>query len=90
MLADLFQTSPQNLTLHLKTLYSEGEIAPEATCKSYLQVRSEGERQVRGTVKFYNFDAILAVGYRVRLAAAHSSADGPRNVCASIWSRASP
>jgi hypothetical protein len=66
MMADLFQTSPQNITLHLKALYAEGEIAPEATCKSYLQVRSEGERQVRRTVKFYNLDAILAVGYRVR------------------------
>ena len=66
MMAELFQTSPQNITLHLKALYADGEIAPEATCKSYLQVRSEGERQVRRTVKFYNLDAILGVGYRVR------------------------
>ncbi len=66
MMAELFQTSPQNITLHLKALYSEGGIATEATCKSYLQVRSEGGRQVRRTVKFYNLDAILAVGYRVR------------------------
>ena len=66
MMAELFQTSPQNITLHLKALYAEGEITSEATCKSYLQVRSEGERQVRRTVKFYNLDAILAVGYRVR------------------------
>ena len=66
MMAELFQTSPQNITLHLKALDSEGEISPEATCKSYLQVRSERERQVRRTVKFYNLDAILAVGYRVR------------------------
>lgn len=65
-MAQLLQTSPQNITLHLKALYAEGEITPEATCKSYLQVRSEGERQVRRTVKFYNLDAILAVGYRVR------------------------
>ncbi len=62
MMAELFQTSPQNITLHLKALYAEGEIAPEATCKSYLQVRLEGERQVRRTVKFYNLDAILGVG----------------------------
>ena len=66
MMAELFQTSPQNITLHLKALYAEREITQEATCKSYLQVRSEGERQVRRTVKFYNLDAILAVGYRVR------------------------
>lgn len=67
-MAELFQTSPQNITLHLKALYAEGEIALEATCKSYLQVRSEGLRQVRRSVKFYNLDAILAVGYRVRSA----------------------
>ncbi len=66
MMAELFQTSPQNITLHLKALYSEGEISPEVTCKNYLQVRPEGERQVRRSVKFYNLDAILAVGYRVR------------------------
>lgn len=66
MMAELFQTTPQNITLHLKALCSEGEIVPEATCKSYLQVRPEGERQVRRTVKFYSLDAVLAVGYRVR------------------------
>lgn len=66
MMADLFQTTPQNVTLHLKALAAEGEIDPAATCKSYLQVRTEGTRQVRRAVRFYNLDAILAVGYRVR------------------------
>ena len=66
MMAELFQTSPQNITLHLKALYAEGEIVPEATCKNYLQVQSEAGRPVRRNVKFYNLDAILAVGYRVR------------------------
>jgi hypothetical protein len=66
MMAELFQTSPQNITLHLKALYAEGEITPDATCKSYLQVRPEGKRQVRRTVNFYNLDAIRTVGYRVR------------------------
>ncbi len=65
-MAELFQTTPQNITLHLKALYAEGEILQEATCKSHLQVRSEGDRQVRRSVRFYNLDAILAVGYRVR------------------------
>ena len=64
MMAELFQTSPQNITPHLKALCAEGKITPETTCRSYLQVRAEGERQVRRTVKFYNLDAILAVGYR--------------------------
>lgn len=68
MMAELFQTTPQNITLHLKALYAEGEIATEATCKSYLQVQFEAGRQVRRNVKFYNLDAILAVGYRVRSA----------------------
>jgi len=66
LMAELFQTTPQNVTQHLKALYDEGEIEEEATCKSYLQVRSEGQRQVRRRVKHYNLDAILAVGYRVR------------------------
>jgi hypothetical protein len=66
LMADLFQTTPQNITIHLKALYEEGEIEEAATCKDYLQVRDEGGRQVRRTLKHYNLDAILAVGYRVR------------------------
>lgn len=66
LMAELFQTSPQNITLHLKALYSEGEIVDQATCKEYLQVRQEGTREVRRSVKHYSLDAILAVGYRVR------------------------
>ena len=48
LMADLFQTPPQNITLHLKALYQEGEIVESATCKGYLQVRTEGAREVRG------------------------------------------
>ncbi len=66
LMAELFQTTPQNITLHLKALYAEGEIEEASTCKDYLQVRPEGSRQVHRTVKYYNLDAILAVGYRVR------------------------
>lgn len=65
-MSELFQTTPQNITLHLKALYAEGEIMQDATCKEYLQVRSEGTRSVQRSVKYYNLDAILAVGYRVR------------------------
>ncbi|MBF0311699.1 MAG: virulence RhuM family protein [Magnetococcales bacterium] len=68
LMAQLFQTSPQNVTLHLQALYEEGEIEKGATCKDYLHVRQEGARTVRRTVKHYNLDAILAVGYRVRSA----------------------
>jgi len=65
-MADLFQTSPQNITLHIKSIYEEGEQTPEATCKEYLQVRQEGARQIQRALKHYNLDMILAVGYRVR------------------------
>lgn len=68
LMAELFQTTPQNITLHLKALYTEGEIDSAATCKEYLQVRAEGSRQVRRSVRYYNLEAILAVGYRVRSA----------------------
>ncbi|MCU0692204.1 MAG: hypothetical protein MUF54_12465, partial [Polyangiaceae bacterium] len=46
-MADLFQTTPQNVTLHLKAIFQEGELAEEATCKESLQVRRQGKRQVR-------------------------------------------
>jgi hypothetical protein len=64
-MAELFQTTPQNITLHLKGIYSEGELSEEATCKENLQVQSEGNRQVERSRKFYNLPVILAVGYRV-------------------------
>lgn len=66
LIAELFQTTPQNITLHLKALYDEGEIDEAATCKEFLQVRLEGSRAVRRAVKHYNLDVILAIGYRVR------------------------
>lgn len=64
-MAELFQTTPQNITLHLKSIYSQGELDEEATCKSYLQVRREGTREVRRELRHYNLEAIIAVGYRV-------------------------
>lgn len=67
-IATLFQTTPQNITQHFKAIYAEGEADPEATCKSGLQVRQEGGRQVRRTVRHYSLEVILAVGYRARSA----------------------
>jgi len=67
-MAELFQTTPQNITLHIQSIYEEGEQTPEATCKEYLQVRQVGERRVKRALKHYNLDIILAVGYRVRSA----------------------
>jgi hypothetical protein len=65
-IAELFQTTPQNVTLHLKAIFSEGELAEGATCKDYLQVRHEGSREVARQLRHYRLEAILAVGYRVR------------------------
>lgn len=45
-IAELFQTTPQNVTLHLKAIFDEGELEEGATCKDYLQVRQEGSREV--------------------------------------------
>ena len=47
-IAELFETTPQNVTLHLKAIFAEGELVESATCKDYLQVRSEGERHQFG------------------------------------------
>lgn len=65
-LAQLYQTSPQNITLHIKNIYLDGELDEASTCKDYLQVQTEGSRSVQRTVKIYNLDMILAIGYRVR------------------------
>jgi hypothetical protein len=65
-IAELFQTSVPNINLHLKAIYSEDELTPAATIKSYLIVRIEGARQISRAVLHYSLPAILAVGYRVR------------------------
>ncbi len=65
-MADLFQTTSRNVTLHLKAIFAEGELAEAATCKDYLQVRAEGGREVARQLRHYRVEAILAVGYRVR------------------------
>jgi hypothetical protein len=67
-MAELFQTSVQNIELHLRRIYAEAELVPEATIKSYLIVRPEGARRVARTIQHYSLPAILAVGFRVRSA----------------------
>lgn len=61
-IAELYQTTPQNITQHLKAIYAEGELDEAATCKPYLQVRQEGGRAVSRNTKHYRLEAILAVG----------------------------
>lgn len=65
-IAELMQTTTQNITIHLKAIYEEGELNELATCKEYLQVRQEGKRQINRHLKHYNLEAIIAVGYRVK------------------------
>lgn len=66
LMAELFQTTVPNINLHIKNIYEEAELLPEATIKECLIVRQEGSRQVKRAVKFYNLGMIIAVGYRVR------------------------
>ena len=65
-MAELYQTTPQNITTHIKNIYKDHELSEEATCKDYLQVQIEGNREVQRVRKLYNLEMILAVGYRVR------------------------
>ncbi len=68
LIAELFQVTVPNVSQHLKAIYEDGELQPQATVKQYLIVQTEGTRQVSRLVDHYNLDAILAVGYRVRSA----------------------
>lgn len=65
-LADLYQSTPQNITQHVRAIYETGELREEATCKPYLQVRQERGRQVSRSLKHYNLEMVLAIGYRVK------------------------
>ena len=65
-IAELFQATKQNISLHLKNIFEDGELSPAATVKESLTVQTEGNRDVQRKVTLYNLDAILAVGYRVR------------------------
>jgi hypothetical protein len=69
-MAELFQTTQQNISLHLQNIYEEGELQRAATHKEFLSVRQEGGRSVQRRVEFYNLDAIISVGYRVKSAVA--------------------
>jgi hypothetical protein len=66
MMAELYQTSKQNVSHHIQNIFDEGELQPEATVKKYLTVQQEGTRQVRRNLDYYNLDMIISVGYRVK------------------------
>ncbi len=65
-MAMLFQCSADNISLHLKNIYDEGELEHGATAEDFSVVRLEGKRQVKRKLTFYNLDMIISVGYRVK------------------------
>ena len=64
-MAEVFDTSTDNISLHLKNIFADGEMTEESTTEDFSVVRQEGQRWVRRRVRHYNLDAILSVGYRV-------------------------
>ena len=66
MMSDLFHTTIPNINMHLKNVYEDGELIEEATVKIFLIVQSEGKREVKRSQKYYNLDAIISVGYRIK------------------------
>ena len=77
-MAELFEKTPQNITMHIGNAYKEGELEKESTCKEYLQVQQEGKRKVSRKVKYYDLDVIISVGYRVK---------SKRGTAFRIWAR---
>lgn len=65
-IAELFEVTPQAVTQHIRAIYDEGEFAEAATCKPFLQVRTEGARAVSRQIAHYALPMILAIGFRVR------------------------
>ena len=71
-LVSLYQTSRQNIEKHIKHIYEEGELDVNRTCNKKLQVQTEGKRQVKRAVAYYNLKMIIAIGYRVKSSVATS------------------
>lgn len=65
-MAQLFDTSADNISLHLKNIYAEGELDEQATTEDFSVVRTEGSRKVTRQIKHYNLDAVISTGYRVK------------------------
>ena len=65
-MSELYDTTTQNITMHLKAVFSEGELREISTCKEFLQVQQEDKRKVKRRQKHYNLDAIISIGYRIK------------------------
>ena len=77
-MAELFQKTSQNITMHIRNAYREGELEEISTCKEFLQVQYEGNRKVTRKIKFYDLDVVISVGYRVK---------SKRGTAFRIWAR---
>ena len=77
-MVELFQTTKQNVSLHVGNVFKEGELEQKSTVKEYLTDQKEGERKVSRKVKYYNLDVIISVGYRVK---------SKRGTAFRIWAR---
>ena len=64
-LAEIYKTSRENITMHISNIYKDKEL-PDSTCKKFLQVQKEGNRNVKRSIEHYNLDMIIALGYRVQ------------------------
>jgi len=64
-IARIFGVTPQNITIHLKRIFKQGELKVASTCKESLQVQTEGKRKIKRKLKEYNLDVLIAVGYRI-------------------------
>lgn len=65
-MADLYDTTKQNISLHIKNIYDEEELIENSTVKEFLTVQKEGNRNVERKVKYYNLDMIISLGYRIK------------------------
>lgn len=65
-LAEIYQTTQQNISLHIENIYNDGELPKEGTHKYFLLVQQEGSRQVKREIEHYNLDVIIAIGYRIQ------------------------
>ena len=65
VMANLYDTTKNNISMHLKNIFNEGELEKDSTVKKFLTVEKEGVREVKRNIEHYNLDAIIAVGYRI-------------------------
>ena len=85
MMTELFQTTVPNISMHIRNIYDEGELAPMTTVKKSLTVRQEGHRQVKRELEYYSLDMVISVGYRVN--SRRVNADKP-NMGLTSWENA--